>query len=202
MHEVAEFERDLRSRTRQSSDEVPTDRDLISVFASLRDSADTAYVVSRDGRLLWHNAAWERFAQDNNGDSVLTDWRVGCSILDAMSPPLRAFYAEGFARACDEQTRWDHEYDCNSDNVIRKFRMSAYPLGHFVVVTHARIDHAHLADHPNALPALITMCSHCQRVQPLVDVKEWTWIPSIVAAPPEYVSHGLCPPCAQYYYPE
>ena len=82
--------------------------------------------------------------------------------------------------------------------------MSAYPIGQFLVITHARVaEERVIADDGLVIPPpMITMCAHCRRVQPVFNVKEWTWIPSLVASPPDHVSHGLCPPCAQYYYPE
>ena len=88
LQEAMKIDRDVSIRTGRFFEDVAAEHDLVNVFATLRDSADTAYVVSSDGRLLSHNAAWERFALDNRGERVLTEWQVGCSILDAIAAPL------------------------------------------------------------------------------------------------------------------
>jgi hypothetical protein len=65
--------------------------------------------------------------------------------------------------------------------------------------------------HPSlALPAietryrtsdgLIVMCANCRRAKAAEMQERWDWVPGFVEKRPFRVSHGLCPPCYEYYY--
>ncbi len=47
---------------------------------------------------------------------------------------------------------------------------------------------------------LITMCSHCRRVERADEPEVWDWVPAWVEHMPDETSHSLCRPCLDYYY--
>jgi hypothetical protein len=49
---------------------------------------------------------------------------------------------------------------------------------------------------------LITMCCHCRRVCQVTARSAWDWVPAFVQSPPANVSHGICTPCLNLYYPD
>ncbi len=182
--------------------------DLLAVFRSLRDLPQTTYVVSPERTLVRFNPAWAQFARANHGEHVLTQWPRHSSLLAAIPEVLRAFYVTHFAAACRTGERWEHDYECSSDQVYRRFRMTAYPFGDFLVVSHALlVERAHdrqasAAGDGYLHDGVVVMCSHCRLVRRAPPATAWDWVPELVAAMPENVSHGLCPPCLEYYYPE
>lgn len=181
-------------------------RALVSVFHSFANAAQTSYILSPDRSLLRCNTAWDEFARANGGDAVLAQAVRGSSLLDAISPSLRPFYAAGFDHACRTGERWEHVYECSSAEVHRTFRMIAYPFGDSLVVTHVlQVERPHdrEASPPGEVylrDGVIEMCAHCRLVRHATATR-WDWVPALVAAMPPNVSHGLCPPCAAYYYP-
>lgn len=177
---------------------------LMAVFRSLRDTGQTTYILSAERTLLRFNRAWDQFARANGGTELLSAWPRGSSLLAALPAPLRAFYTRGFEHTCKTGEPWEHVYDCSSDQVFRTFRMTAYPFGETLIVTHAL-----LVERPHDREAFVpcddyvsegvtTMCAHCRLVKH-VKLDRWDWVPALVVAMPDNVSHGLCPPCASYY---
>lgn len=179
---------------------------LVETFTAIAASANVSYILTAGLRIVRTNSAWDRFALENGGEQLLATWRRGTSLVDAIPEPLRPFYVEGFGRAASRGEPWEHDYECSSPERYRQFRMLAFPFGESFVVTHAlRAEHAH--DREVCGPSdeyvhrgLVTMCSHCRRVCARAH-ERWDWVPTYVARPPTRVSHGLCPPCAHYYYP-
>lgn len=183
--------------TRRSADEV---------FHTVATDDNTSYILDHDLRLVRTNPAWARFARANDGERVLVEWGPGRSIVEAICDELRPFYVNGFAHAHETGRTWEHDYECSSAGMFRTFRMIAFPIGDGFVVTHAlRIVRFH--DRPVFPPSdvysargVITMCAHCRRVRHTQVPDRWDWVPAYVAEPPFNTTHGLCPPCKQYYY--
>lgn len=182
---------------------------LVETFTALAASDNVSYILSNDLFIQNTNSAWDQFAIENGGEQILATWGRGASLLAAIPEPLRPFFVDGFARACSTGERWEHDYECSSPERYRQFRMIVFPFAEGFVVTHAlRAEHAH--DRETRGPAeayvhqgLITMCAHCRRVRTPPRARErWDWVPVYVARPQSRVSHGLCPPCAEYYYPD
>lgn len=176
------------------------------IFESLRNSADTTYEVAANNlELMRTNAGWDRFARENGGERILSEWYPGRSILDAISDVLRSFYRIGFKHAVESGLRWEHDYECSSGTTLRRFRMIAYPGPYSLVITHAPRRIA-LHDREIYAPSLdyvadgrITMCAHCRRVRNARHSNRWDWVPNFVEEPPTHLTQGLCPPCVRYY---
>src|SRR5688500_12314391 len=58
------------------------------LMRDVADSADAAYVLSRDFKIIQVNAGFVRFAVANGGQQLGEHWR-GLSVIDAISPVLR-----------------------------------------------------------------------------------------------------------------
>ena len=181
---------------------------LPEVFKASANTDNTACLLTRDLRMVKTNAAWHLFADANGADPAHPTWRPGESILDAIPEPLRPFYEKGFASALETNTPWAHDYDCSTPDQYRTFRMFVYPQGEFLVVTHAPHS-ARPHDREICPPSdryrrngVITMCCHCHCVRAPESPQRWDWVPAWIADQPANVSHGLCPPCLEYHYPD
>ena len=179
----------------------------IALFRSLAPLENTSYLLSADLRIVRVNAGWARFAETNRGQATLARWARGSCVLDAISGELRGYYRDLFERAlaCGEPIF--HDYECSSERTHRVFRMMVFPLGQaFLAVTHSlhvERDHDRIASAPSDIyvrDGIVQMCSHCRRVRAHGDVERWDWVPAYVQAPPPNISHGLCAPCAHYYF--
>lgn len=179
---------------------------LVEAFTELERTDNVSYVLSDELLVLLTNPAWRRFARDNGGDRVENGH--GMLLLDVIAEPLRAFYREGFATARRTGEPWQHDYECSSPSVFRKFRMIVYPYDRGFVVTHAPLveqphrERGRGPSHAYERDGVITMCAHCRRVRRAGEVERWDWVPDYVAARPANLSHGLCPPCYRYHYPD
>jgi len=104
-------------------------------------------------------------------------------------------------------------YECSSDETYRRYHMHVMRKdvpgeGPFLVVVNSLV-----VERPHERPrarfdlrilrgenGLITMCSHCRRVE-LPKVRDaWVWVPELVVKMPLDVSHGVCPVCFDIHY--
>jgi hypothetical protein len=181
---------------------------------TLDDEGNVVYGLTADLRLAYFNPAWRRFARDNGGVALGDDrYGPGTPVLEAISGPLRDFYARAYARVLETGEVWHHEYECSSPDTYRVFHQTVYPLRQrrgLVVVNSLAVSRPHEREAHAVAPAgeyayrnaegLITQCSHCRRVQRTDERPHWDWVPEWVSDMPPETSHGLCPLCFDYYY--
>jgi hypothetical protein len=183
-------------------------------LTSLRDHSGVIYGVWSDFRLAYLNPGWFQFARENGGEPRISSrWRLGTSILDGMTSPVREFYHARYAESLRTYNVWSHEYECSSDAVYRLLHQMAYPLGAgeaLLIVNSVRIERTH---DPTERPARhaddavyrdkkgwVRQCAHCRRVKNLLELERWDWVPEWVRVVPHPVNHGLCPLCVAHYY--
>jgi len=181
---------------------------------------DCIFGLWNDLTLWYFNMGWIRFAEGNQGapDIVSPDY-LGVPILDVCGKALAAFYKNLFESCLegsfDELHPAQHRYECSSPEKFRQFLMTLYPLGNkdgILVVNSLVIETTHAARNTQPFPAIpsdylnennfIRQCSHCRRVENQRIENQWDWVPEWVKEPPLETSHGLCPVCLEYYYPE
>lgn len=171
------------------------------------------YLLSPDLNVVYCNKAWDIFAQENGGIVLNREEVLGRPVLDAIPDALKPFYSAGFAKAQNESTPWEHEYECSSPDLFRLFHMRVLPLANnYLLVEHSlQIERVHGPER-KALKAVLplyldrhdklTMCSHCRRSKRVnTGAQEiWDWVPAFVKKPPALILHGLCTSCQVYYY--
>jgi hypothetical protein len=173
---------------------------------------DPAVIYALDSRLclVYHNAAWNRFAIENGAPDLADDTLIGRDALELVALPLQRFYLQGFARVLRELRPWEHVYECSDPGKYRKFHMQVLPLERSALlvvnslVAEADIlpeKHAALEEYAGS-GGIVTMCCHCRRTLRAAKAKSvWDWVPEFVAQMPARCSHGLCPTCLAYHYP-
>lgn len=169
----------------------------------------TICAVWSDGRLAFYNRAWDRFAIDNGGTTVVADWPVGRSIWDAIPTPLRAFYQDAFAGALATGEPYEHEYECSTPTHRRSFHLRALAIAEraALLVVHSL---SRVELHPGVIDAaeeayveatgFVVQCSHCRRVRMPDGSDRWDFVPAYVACQRGNISHGLCAPCLELHY--
>jgi len=177
------------------------------LLRSVAHSDDSAYLLDPAFNLIRVNAGFVRFAGENGGANLLGNWQGKC-VLEAIPPILRGFYAAGFERARTKGTPWEHDYECSSAEVYRSFRMIVYPVPSkaLFVIHSLRVESPHArAVHPPDVQTylrdgFIHMCANCRRVENPHGSERWDWVPVWLDQAPDNVSHGLCKPCAVFYW--
>lgn len=171
---------------------------------------NVVYAVDQQWRLRAFNEAWEQFARDNGGARVLTDYPLRTSILGAMHPLLAQYYRERYGLAIRRGQPFENDFECSSDQIYRRFHQTAYPLSTgtgLLIVNHpCLIRPIESAGKPFSEDyiksnGLIAQCCHCRMVYNNRHGR-WDWVPELVATVRRDVSHTLCPPCLDYYYPD
>ncbi len=177
----------------------------------LESDGNAIYGLWPDLTLAYVNPAWNRFAAENGGEpAISTQWTLGRCVLEAVTEPLRRYFASNYSRCLRELRPWEHAYECSSADEFREFHMTVFPLGRaegLLVVNSLRIESAH---HRTASPAkeehyrnkqgIISQCCHCRRIKRIGNPPGWDWVPSWVKRTPERTSHVLCPTCWGFYY--
>lgn len=180
---------------------------------SLQYSSETIYGLWPTLTLAYLNVGWKRFSSMNGGEPKITsEWPLGRCVLDAVSEPLRPFFAENYRRCLEDGRPWEHTYECSSADTLREFHMTAFPLGKsegLLVINSLRREAVHtsvvsspLDEHYRNEHGIVTQCSHCRRVRRTKATQVWDWVPAWVSTPPANTSHGLCEPCFGFYYAE
>ena len=182
-----------------------------------------AYGAWADGRLGYTNRRWREFAQANGAPDIDLKFPLGVNVWDAIPDALTPAYREGWQSALEGHT-WRFDFECSSPTHFRLFHMEMLPLvapsedpdaspqeiaqrsGAVGVLTvnSLRIERPmdaerRVADSAYIRDGLITMCSHCRRIE-RTDKSGWDWIPEWLNDGPE-TSHGLCEACLAHYYP-
>lgn len=182
-----------------------------ALAAALDGHAGTAYGLWPDGRLAYFNPAWILKAQQNGGERVLCEWSLGRNVRDAIPPVLRGFYDGLWERALSGGRVEELDYECSTPFRHRTYRMRVEPIrGRGLLVRNElRVEEPQHAVPSRSLLAtyvaetgFVTMCANCRRTRRADHDGPWDWVPDLVARPPECVSHGLCAPCLELYYPE
>ncbi len=184
-------------------------------LADLEAHPGTVYGVFADGRLGYLNPAWYRFARENDADPDTWVWQLGAPLATAIPEVLVPFYDDAFRAVRAGGEPWSQVYECSSATRLRRLRMQVLPLadGALLVVHSPLVDEPHAPGLEGVGPhdprfrdphtGIVVQCAHCRCVR-RVDLPEhpWVFVPAYVADPPEQVSHGLCPACLAYHYPE
>lgn len=170
-------------------------------------SKSTIAVIDRSGDILWVNAAWRRFAQENGGQPDAYDHG---SYFDGILPPLREYYRDIFAEALDRGTVFTQEYECSSNDIHRRYQLRALPidkqaliLEHSPVVALPQVEGGDSSEEQlegyRDADGLVLQCSNCRRVRHTA-TGSWDWIAALAAQPVPSTSHGICPLCLGFYW--
>lgn len=199
---------------------VAIDARITPAFAAALDKFDlntlehepgAVYALDGELRLCYFNPAWFRFAAQNHGEPAISRrFGLGVPLAQAISGPLREFYLRAYSTVLQERSTWQHDYECSSDTVLRRYHQDSYPLANskaVIVINSLLLEQPHAAADAEAderryrdSHGLIVQCSHCRRVQRAAQPGHWDWVPAWVAVLPPRTSHSLCQPCYDYYY--
>jgi len=165
------------------------------------------FVLDQDLRIRLCNGAWDRFALENGGAHLLRRSILGRPIFDFISGNLADHYRKVFRQTLQRDIVWQQDYECSSPSVLRRFCMHVYPVrGELLIVNSLLVQSEHDREVSPAIEAhyrdsggILLMCSNCRRVRAKGPEARWDWVPGFVLSPPARVSHGLCPPCYEYY---
>jgi hypothetical protein len=185
---------------------TPTDALPAELLAALDADIGSVYAIDGTATITYVNPAFGAFAVAN-GASTVADTAVGTSLSSVIPAVLATFYADALERVFAHGLAWEHDYECSSPTVHRRFRMQIRPLpdGNLAIVTNDATLTEPLGTGGAPDPAryaangLILQCAHCRRVR-AVD-GGWELVPAWIAHPPHPVSHGLCDVCLEYHYP-
>lgn len=176
---------------------------------ALRDSRDTAYVVDTDLVLRGWNSAYEQFAAANGATALTERFGLGASLLAIVRGSAADFYRQSYLRALQQRARFDHDYECSSPRLFRRFHQTAYPLrsGRGLLVTHHIVHeypHAGLAARVGPRhfdeTGWLTQCACCRKIRDRFDPAHWDWIPRLVESMHPRTTHSFCPHCLSFYY--
>ncbi len=173
-------------------------------------SLDVIYIVDNTMVLKAFNDAWASFAQDNNGVAILKKFPIGSNISDVGEEPLKSYFFTAYEQSLNENKPFEQNYECSSADEYRLFRQTAYPLVEQkgLVITHhlfaakpheinvVNFSRQYCNEHDN-----IVQCQNCRKIRDPDNDLRWIWVPSIVENQLPNISHGICPPCLDHYYP-
>lgn len=183
----------------------------------LRHLTNTLYVVDRHYTLVDFNDGYRAFAIANDGADILTRWPIGSNILSSIPDIIRNDIKRMYDQVLANNTIVEHEYDCHSPTVFRRFKMRILPfMDGFVLHEHCLIESSELRGAYELtdsevqsgyidINGIVHQCCHCRRIQSNVDVNNWVWVVTLIERDNSFssnISHSICPVCMLHYYPE
>ena len=178
---------------------------------SFKNSLDIICIVDDNMRLKAYNNAWINFAKNNSGAKILADFPLGSSLVEAGEEPIKSYLAEAYTRALQKNEPFGQNYECSSATQYRLFRQTAYPLvgSRGLVISHHLVEEKPHEEKVTEFSkrfynehGIITQCQNCRKIRDPEDDRTWYWVPSLVASPLSNISHGICTPCLDHYYPD
>jgi hypothetical protein len=181
----------------------------------LRTLTNTIYVVDKNYTIVDYNEGYKLFAIANEGEDILEKWPIGSNILLSVPDIIRDFIKKMYDDVLHNNKTIEHEYDCHSPTVFRRFKMRILPLyDKFALNEHALIESSALSQ-PCELSdsdikskfidgnGIIHQCCHCRKIQSSSDLNNWQWVVSLIKRNSKYsgkVSHTICPVCMFHYF--
>lgn len=174
---------------------------------------DVLFFLDRDLRIADCNVGWDKFAIANGGVGISREEIRGRNIYELIPEVLVQFYRDKYSEALRTRLWIGFDYECSTPEVPRLYHMALRSIessGLLVVNSRltsqrAPLDHSGevLADEAYISPGgFITMCAHCRRTRRQYSPDAWDWVPRFLRDAGRKVSHGLCPRCKSYLYPD
>jgi hypothetical protein len=166
------------------------------------------YLLDADWRIARCNAAWDRFALANRGETASSARVAGTFIMDVVPQDLQAFYLAAYGNVQRFRRDWWHIFECSSASLTRIFQMRILPCDAGSLLTiNTLISETPLENAPPkpvqdyaSSDGIVTMCSHCRRVQRLREPATWDWVPELLFSGEVLATFGLCGFCTAYHY--
>jgi hypothetical protein len=184
------------------------------IIKTFEKSVSVCYVLDSDHRFVYCNPAWDRFAKTNGAPELAGDHVIGSNLFSAIPDVLTRYYMDAFVTVRRNEAVWEQSYECSSLGVFRKYRMRIHFMKgrEWFFITNPlvfeRPHHYPVKPDPQKYvhsTGLIMMCAHC-RCSKRVDIPDqWDFVPEhllITGKASLDISHGLCPVCHAYFYPE
>lgn len=183
-------------------------------LSTLEKHPDSIYGLSKDLLLSYFNPSWFKFADENNGEPILSEtYPLGTPIEKCLLGDINPFYMENYSKVLKSGKVWHHEYECSSANEMRIYTKSTYPLKNnegLVVVNRIRKkssmtrtsvpESSFNGEHYTHSSGFIHQCCNCRCIQRVDDENIWEWIEEWVIKIPDNASHSICPVCFDYYW--
>ena len=174
---------------------------------------DVLYLLDADLRIAECNLGWDKFAAENGGVRISRAEVRGRPVFDFIPQVLVRFYQDKFAEALGFGHWIGFDYECSTPDVFRQFHMALRAVessGLLVVNSYLPNQRAPLnatnqalADAAYVSPGgMLTMCAHCRRTRRQDGSNTWDWVSRFLRDTGRKTSHGLCPRCTSYLYPD
>jgi hypothetical protein len=156
---------------------------------------------------------WDRFATSNDAFALSGESVVGTTLMASIPDVLTGVYEQAFRSVGETGRVWSKSYQCSSPGQFREYRMRMHPLRHLdwflvsnALVVSSPYESASAASHETYFNGgVITMCAHCRCSRRCCSPDRWDFVPEYLQFKGWEllkVSHGLCPICQAYFYPD
>ena len=174
---------------------------------------DVLYLLDANLCIAECNLGWDKFAAQNGGVGISRADVRGHSIFEYIPDVLVEFYEKKFSEALRAGHWIGFDYECSTPDVFRQFHMALRSVENsgLLVVNSYLPNQRTPFSVPNGAMAdttylstggMITMCAHCRRTLRQDATNTWDWVSSFLRDTGRKVSHGLCPRCTAYLYPD
>ncbi|MBI3476867.1 MAG: hypothetical protein HY010_14130 [Acidobacteria bacterium] len=170
-------------------------------------SENLTCVLDEMFRVVYCNRAWDIAAKANGVEQATGDRLRGQALLLYVPRALEYHYSKVLEKAREKHIVVFTDYECNTPNVYRKYRMKIAPvpetpllaLVHTVLIEGSIPYRVHSAiDYDYGSGDVVTMCAQCRRTK-LLHANVWDWVPEFVQRAPPRVTHGICDDCIALY---
>ena len=172
-------------------------------------SHDSIYIVDQALTIRAYNEGYARFGAANGCPQVAKDYGIGRNLISVLPPAAADIYVPAYMSALENGARCDHDYECSSSRVLRRFHQTVYPLhdGHgLIIANHLVYEMPHASRGTGTSPrhfdaeGWITQCACCRKIRDGAHPEKWDWVPGLVDAPHPRTTHSYCLNYLNFYY--
>ena len=175
----------------------------------IADSEDSIFVLDEELAIRACNAAYLRFGETNGCTGIESRFGLGCRLTQVLPHAVCDIYLPIYLKALESGARVDHDYECSSPQVFRRYHQTVYPLRErrgLIVSNHLVYEVPHSwkasAKKPGHFDAdgWLSQCACCRKVKDRSRPENWDWVPAFVESPHPRTTHTYCLTCLDFYY--
>ena len=195
---------------------VPDLNDYLGAFDldTLESYQQPVHAISSELDLIYFNKAWAEFyTRNSDGGSLPKSIEPGAPLLDHFASSEKNYYKELYQKVLDQREVLHHEHEWHALDTFNIYAQTLYPLevGRGVLIVNnlkvpkgtqraASVSSEEIDKSYMKADGFYHQCSNCRKTHRNGGTGAWDWIPANVDAPPDNVSHTICPVCFEHYW--
>ncbi|HTR26480.1 MAG TPA: PAS domain-containing protein [Terriglobales bacterium] len=185
-----------------------TDAGPVDWRAEFDQNSNLICVLDAQFKIIYCNPAWDALARAQGVESATEAKLVGLPLFQFIPRALDHHYRKLLERAREKRQTVNAEYECNTPDHYRRYRMtiSGLAASSGVVIMHSLVAQGPIpypicgrTQNDYGIGDRVLMCAQCRRTKRRLD-NLWDWVPDFLRQIPSGADYGVCDDCVSLYH--